>query len=248
MTTSRATKLVNPIDQRGHLVTRAMGLPIKQDSFYLGSATEFAIVYDLSLAKHISRVFTGISVRNPSPASSVILAAISDIGDTPYEFLKVGTQQYWTLDNLMYGPGITDESEARNTNYILGRLDVAQGTQATGILTYTGQPADQEFITLMGADYEFSSDSSKQSGSEYIVAIGATANVTYTNLVTAINLSQRHVKASINTGTGEVTLTANPGGTSGNTITFSESASNVTASGAVLSGGAGGVLPDIHIW
>lgn len=242
-------KHINPVDQRSIPIYRAMGLPILQKSVILGDDTNWAILYDLSASKYRTRVFQGLSIENTSQSSRVILAWVEELMDTPNQMLDVGTQQFLTLDYLAFGPGTIDDSEEKRLKYILGRLDVAQGTQATGTIDYSGsgQPADQETVTINGIIYEFSDDASKQSSSDYIVTIGASADDTWTNFVTQLNLTQRYVVGSINTGTDVVTLTAIEAGTRGDAITMATSGS-ATLSGATLGGGAGGVTPICHIW
>lgn len=250
---SRATKTISPVDQRGLPIHRSMGLPVLSE-LYLGSASQWAIIFDLSNSKHEARVFTGMSIRNPSSGSQVILAAIENLPDTPYQFMKIGIQQFWTLDNLMFGPGFTDESENPESSgygkckYILGKLDVAQGTQASMTIDYSGSgnPSDGDTITVDGYVFEFSDDQSVAPG-RYKVTLGGSADVSWQNFVTVLNLAQRSVFATINTGTDIVTLTANLGGTSGNGIAVSDSGTGATLSGSTA-GGTGGVLVTHHIW
>lgn len=241
-------KMQQAVDQRGHVITRSMGLPIAFDDIYLGLSDRWAILFDFTDAGSQARVFTGISVENPSASSVIQLAQVNALMDTPVQFLSVGVQQFFTLDFLQFGPTITDETEQRVCNYILGKLNVAQGTQASGTLSYAAaNPADGETVTINGIVYQFCDDLSTSNPSYYKVDIGASADASYTNLVNRINLTQRYVYATIDTGTDIVTLESNWGGTSGNAITLATTTS-ATPSGATLSGGTGGVLGSYHVW
>lgn len=241
-------KLQQAVDQRGHVITRSMGLPIAFDDLYLGLSSRWAILFDFTDAGSQARVFTGIAVENPSASSVIQLAQVESLMDTPAQFLSIGIQQFFCLDFLQYGPTITDETQQKKCNYILGKLNVAQGTQASGTLSYAAaNPADGETVTINGIVYEFCDDLSASDPTYYKVDIGADADASYTNLVNRINLTQRYVYATINTGTDVVTLEANWGGTSGDAITLATTTA-ATPSGAVLSGGAGGVLGKFHVW
>lgn len=241
-------KLQQAVDQRGHVITRSMGLPIAFDDLYLGLSTRWSILFDLTNDGSPNRVFTGISVENPSASSIIQLAQVQSLMDTPDQFLSIGTQQFFVLDFLQFGPIITDETTQRKCNFILGKLNVAQGTQASGTLSYGGvQPADGETVTINGIVFEFCDDLSTSNSSYYKVDIGATADLSYTNLVSAVNLSQRYAYATIDTGTNVVTFEANWGGTTGDTVTLATTTA-AALSGALLSGGAGGVLGSYHIW
>lgn len=249
------TKQSIPVDQRGHAIHRAMGLPLLERNLYLGSATYWTPVFNLNQDKYITRAFTGLAVRNPSASSGILLAAVGiDQNGVPelgseYSFLEVGVQQYFTLDRLMFGPGVVDESEEFFTRYILAKLTVAQGTNASGTIGYAAtQPSDGDSFDINGVNYEFSDDGSGTGSQDHIVDIGASADITYTNLVNKINAVQYEVRASINTGTDTVTLTATAGGTTGNSIALVDNGTGATLSGATLAGGTGGVLPSFHIW
>lgn len=247
---SREPKVIAPLDQRGIPIHRAMGMPIVVRDRYLSSASEYAILYDFSDPKYLSRVFQGLSIENTSQTSRIILAWVDDITDTPIETLDIGTQQFLTLDLMQFGPGIIDDSEEKRVRYLLAKLDVAQGTQAFGTIDYSGSgnPSDGETITIAGYDIEFSSDGSKSPSADFLVEIQATADLTWSELVSVLNAGQRDVILTINTGTDLVTVTALIGGTTGNAIAFADGSTGAVFSGANLSGGTGGVLPICHVW
>lgn len=246
---SRLPRIIGPIDQRQNPIVRAMGLPIALNQRVLSSATDFAILYDFSDEKYVTRVFQGLSVENPSPSSRIMLYAVDDLMDTPHLFFDVGVQQFFTVDWLQFGPGITDDSDDFRVRYILARLDVAQGTRASGSIVYTGvQPNDQETVNINGLIYEFSNDMSKQVSSDFKVVIGADAEESWTNFTNRLNLTQRYVTASIDTATDTITLTANIGGVEGDAITIADVDTGAVFSGATLSGSAGGVFGTFHVW
>lgn len=247
---SREPKVIAPLDQRGIPIHRAMGMPIVVRDRYLSSSSDWAILYDLSAEKYLSRVFQGLSVENTSQTSRIILAWVDNLMDTPIETLDIGTQQFLTLDLMQFGPGIIDDSEEKRVRYILGKLDVAQGTQASGTINYSvsGNPSDGEEIEIAGYTIEFSSDASKSPSADLLIPILASADLTWSALVTEFNAFQRQVRLSINTGTDLVTVTALIGGTTGNAIEIADVSTGAVFSGATLASGAGGVLPYCHIW
>jgi hypothetical protein len=246
---SRTPRIIGPIDQRQNPIVRAMGLPIALNQRVLSSATDFAVLYDFSAEKYLTRVFQGLSVENPSPASRIELYAVDNLMDTPRLFLDIGPQQFFTVDWLQFGPGVTDDSEDDRVNYILARLDLAQGTRASGTIVYTGvQPNDEETVNINGLIYEFSSDQSKNTTSDFMVVIGVDAEASWTNFTNKLNLTQRFVTASIDTATDTVTLTANIGGAEGDAITMADVDTGAVFSGATLSGSSGGVGGYYHVW
>lgn len=244
-------KIIGPVDQRGNPIHRSMGLPIVQKDIKLGNATYYVPIFDLTGDSYKTRVFGGISIENPSASSKIILASndlLLPAGMT--DFLEVGTQQFFTLDNLQFGPGIIDDTSEKRTTVIYAKLDIAQGTPASGTIDYSvsGQPSDENTIEINGIIYEFSDDESKDPNNSQIVAIGASADDTWTNLVNKVNAVDPGCRLSIDTATDIVTVTAVYGGDYGQIINLNDGGTGATLSGASLSGGSGGVLPTFHIW
>lgn len=242
-------KMKVPTDGRNNPIQRAMGFPIPLNTIYLGSATKFVDIFDLSLPKYSLRAFTGISIRNPSASSSIILAFGQDFADTPS--IIVEPQQYFTFDQLTYGASVFDDSDLVYCTKIRAKLDLAQGVFASATIGYgvSGNPTDQMTVEVNGKIYEFSADASKDPGSHVLVPIGASADLTWTSFRDEINANEQALTASIDTGTDVVTLTSNYGGSSGDGLVIVDGAS---PTGAVFSGntagGSGGVLPTFHIW
>ena len=118
-----------------------------------------------------------------------------------------------------------------------GFLSGGGQAHAKGRLDYTGQPTDADTIQVGSTVFEFDSNSSVVPG-HVAVTIGTTADNTYTDLANAIIL-QDEADAVIDTSINRVSLTAIVSGVAGNSIVFSESAANVSAtpnSGTLLGG------------
>jgi hypothetical protein len=235
-----------PKDDSGNVINRAMGTPVVEYQKYLSSATKFADIFDLTSTALANRVFCGIAIRNPSATVSILIA-IGD-NDASSACIVVPPSTFIAFDNQSFG-NIFDEVDAAKSiaKKVRARLDTLTGTLASGTIIYAGQPTNGQYLEVNGTEYEFTSDASAETG-RVAVTIGASADLTYTALVTAINNNDFNVTASINTGTDTVTITANIGGTTGNAITIADGDTGATFSGATLASGAGGVLPQIHIW
>ncbi len=102
---------------------------------------------------------------------------------------------------------------------------------ATGTITFGGLPVADETVTIGSEVYTFKA----AAAGPFEVTIGADAAATATNLVAKITASSAIVNAS--NLSGVVTVTAKIPGTVGN-YALSEAATNVTVSGAALTGGA----------
>ena len=120
---------------------------------------------------------------------------------------------------------------------------------ATGTLTFGGNPADADTVTIASQTYRFKSTMAQAND----VKLGANMAATLANLVAAVNLSGTEGveyytgTAAATTATAGVTgnvvtLTAVTAGTAGNSIIFTESSTAITISGAgTLTGGAAAV-------
>jgi hypothetical protein len=234
-----------PTDNKGNAVDRAMGLPVVCDSIYLGSATKYADIFDLS--DYPQRAFTGLHVRNPDAGLSIHIA-IGDNFETD-KCLSIPPSSNFILDEQLFG-------DTSGHVKFRAKLSGTSGTLASGTYNYdnTGaptNPADGDTVTINGTVFEFSSDMSAVVG-RVKVDIKATADLTWTELVSVVNANEQSVTLSIDTATNIVTVTSNYGGTTGNAITIVASAgltgAGVVVSAATLAGGANGVLPTFHIW
>lgn len=119
--------------------------------------------------------------------------------------------------------------------------DGGAAAQAVGTITFTGNPANNDTITLAGVVITFVTGT--PSGSQ--VKIGANQAATMTNLVTFINGGGSSgniagVCTAVKTSATVVTLTVIPPGIIGNSVTLTKSCANISgvvapAGGAALS-------------
>lgn len=125
-------------------------------------------------------------------------------------------------------------------------LHWTEAVQAIGTLTYTGQPANNDTITVGGKTYTYQTVLTNVDGN---VIIGATLADSVQNLIDAINLTgtpgteyaaamtaNTQVGAVLGVGTS-ITAYALVGGTAGNAIGSTSTSVNATWGGATLAGG-----------
>jgi hypothetical protein len=121
---------------------------------------------------------------------------------------------------------------------------------ATGTVNITGLPVAAETVTIGGQIYTWRAAVGATANE---VKIGADATASAANLAAAINLgagsgtvygSATTVNASVTASPaiGVVTLTSRLAGTVGNAITLTEASTNLTVSGATLTGGTDPVV------
>lgn len=114
------------------------------------------------------------------------------------------------------------------------------GLQASGVLTFAGNPANGETIAINGVTFTFVTGASTATN----VHIGASKDLTAVELAAVLNAS---VNASISiatyTAVGDtVTISYDTGGADGNAFTLADSsAAAVTRSAATLTGGSNAV-------
>jgi hypothetical protein len=146
-------------------------------------------------------------------------------------------------DNLLIRPenhhpwflAVTDGSAPQTTS-----------SQATGSIVFAGLPLDTETVTVGDTTYTFVAALAAAND----ILIGSDAEETRDNLLAAINgaagegtLYGTGTVANVGatgaaTGLDTIDLTSVRSGTAGNDIALSEAATNVTVSGAALTGGA----------
>lgn len=125
-------------------------------------------------------------------------------------------------------------------------LHWTEANQATGTLTFTGQPANTETVTVGGKTYTFQTVLTNVNGN---VFIGGTTAASIQNLVDAINLTgtpgtqyalsmtaNTQVGASVGVGTTMIAY-ALAGGTAGNAIASTETITLASWGSATLTGG-----------
>jgi hypothetical protein len=104
--------------------------------------------------------------------------------------------------------------------------------QASGTLTFaTGVPIANETVTIGSEVWTFKASR----GAAYQVTIGATNAITAANFVAAVNLDSTVVFASA--ASNVVTVKPYVAGVSGNSIATTETATNVSWGGALMTGG-----------
>jgi hypothetical protein len=119
---------------------------------------------------------------------------------------------------------------------------------ATGTLTFTGQPADGDTVTIGAKVYTFQAVLTNVDGN---VFIGANLAATIANLADAINLgagagvdyaaaTTLHTQVAGTAGATTLIATAKEAGTGGNAIATTETSANASWGGATLSGGDAG--------
>jgi len=137
------------------------------------------------------------------------------------------------------------ENVTQDTLYKMICSDVWKGDVASGTITFSGNPGDDDTVTVGSTTYTFKTS---VGATAYEVLIGATKEDTATNQAAAINDDQaaasgfgtatvRNPVVSASVSGAVVTVKAQYRGTPGNDIALTESAANVTVSGATLTGG-----------
>lgn len=125
------------------------------------------------------------------------------------------------------------------------------GSKASGTLTLTDQPANNETVAIGGKTYTFQTVLTDVDGN---VLIGGTTEASLDNLVNAINLgpgagttyaasTTAHPTVTAQDGAGlTVVVTANDEGTAGNAIATTDALGNGGWGGSFLTGGVDGTL------
>lgn len=117
-------------------------------------------------------------------------------------------------------------------------ITTSGSVQATGTITFSGQPTDADTITIGASTFNFV-DTVVDPDTD--VEIGADAEETLDNLLALIT-SEIATVTAVKTSTTVITLTAVATGAAGNSVVLTEAADNVGVSGAgTLTGGADGV-------
>ena len=165
--------------------------------------------------------------------------------DRGFDSIRKGNLTVLPNDNGRFNPDWTLLSKPETH---LGNFGI---TPASGSITYTGQPADQNKIKLedaSGVSHEFRFDASGTTGTKDLegvitVRIGGTADITYQALITALigaNAFQSNMTGSLSSG--KVTLRQGLNGESGNTqiVDFFEKTAQLKIAHATISDFAGG--------
>lgn len=129
--------------------------------------------------------------------------------------------------------------------------DLSTSAQATVVGTFSGQPSNDDTITIAGVQYKFKT--TIDNGQQNQIKIGSTALESYGHLTDAINWNPGNRGTAYSSPTNSngfvscavgattITLTAVQNGAAGNGLAVSESAANFTWGSSVTSGGVNGV-------
>lgn len=227
-----------PQDANNNPFNRAMGVPVCCNNKKVGSQNFFRDMIDLP----VGRVFNGIMIENPSSTARLQIAIGDDFADVTC--IDVLAQGLVTFDQQTFGAFQDESASIQLATKLRAKLSVASGALAEATLTYTGNPNNGNTFELNGVTYEFSDDASVTPG-RIKIAIEASADDTYDNVVTVINETDPNVYA---TRSGSVvTIQSQYGGTDGNAMNLTINVVN-NATETNFSGGSGGVTPIIHIW
>ncbi len=178
------------------------------------------------------------------PADALIIMPLEILGDAE-DNASLGV-----LDGAVYVPGFGSSAEQ---TFTLGAL------RATGVLTLTGQPLNNETVVMDGKTYTFQTSLTDTDGN---VLIGATASDSLDNLIAAIGLwdgagtlyaasTVIHPSIYALAGTGDIMdVTAKAPGTAGNSLATTEGLTNGSWGGGTLSGGTNGdtyiIFPNVY--
>lgn len=153
------------------------------------------------------------------------------------------------VTGLSYPLGVTD----LNPNGVAGidaatfSVKEAGGSKASGTITFAGVPTADDTVTIGARVYTFKAAVSAADE----VLIGASGAASASNLSAAINAGAgsgtaygsgtvAHADVDASVSGSVVTVTAKASGTAGNAIALLKSGTNITVSGATLTGGTAG--------
>lgn len=159
--------------------------------------------------------------------------------------------QVYTITDVLAGRGYLVGATPANPLGVRGLENVIvsdgpAGTQASGTITFAGNPTAADTVTLGTTTYTLVSALTGAND----VLIGATAADTAANLAAAINAGPgvgtvygagtvMNPDASATVATATVTAKARTAGTAGNSIALTKAGTNINVSGATLTGGTG---------
>lgn len=145
-----------------------------------------------------------------------------------------------------------DDSPRRVAPYIL--RSAAGEIAAAGSITFAGNPADGDTVTVGETTYKFKTDMAAAND----IKLGSSQSDSIATLVKVINgtgasgtdyyagTTTPNASAAASASGAEVTITAKTAGTAGNSVALAATGSVMTASGSTLEGGAlSTVLPTV---
>jgi hypothetical protein len=134
--------------------------------------------------------------------------------------------------------GTSNPLKATGTITLSQAAPTTLAARATGTVTFSGQPSDNDTVTFNGVAITFKS----AAGASPEIQIGADLATTIATMVSVLNASA-NASLAIATYTGDAThlyISHDAPGTGGNSITLAKSGTNISVSGATLSGGVAG--------
>jgi hypothetical protein len=152
---------------------------------------------------------------------------------------RKGTYSAGTISKGAFDTFVTGTGVSWLANIGADNSPLSTWYQATGAITFSGQPSAGNTITFNSIVITFVAGSPGANQ----VQIGANLNTTITNLANALNLhgdSHISVATYANVGGTQLSITHDAPGTVGNAYTLAKSGANITISGSVLTGGSDG--------
>lgn len=216
---------------------------------YLGNTPTFSLASTVTSLDHFSSDYgvkekdksTNLQVENTVTLSTDNLQfenfALWYLGEVLSEDVSAEsdlTQEVVVTLGAFYQLGSTD-ARPEGCGFVENVVATSTvGTPASGLITLTGQPAADDTVTINGTLITFKASGAV--GSQ--VNIGVSKEATAANLRTLINATPA-LLVTADAGSGAlVNITAITPGTAGNAIALAKTATNITVSGATLTGGA----------
>lgn len=164
----------------------------------------------------------GVEVEVQSSTHEV---KVDQFGETPVNELIMGR-------TVMAKVPLAETTIENLVAIMPGAVLVGNGTKATGTVTFaTAAAANNDVVTIKGQAFTFKT----APAGAYQVLPGASFGDSAANLAAKINAAGVGVTATV--AGGVVTLTCSDDGADGNAITLSKTGTNITVSGATLTGG-----------
>lgn len=216
---------------------------------FLGNAPEFNLTIENQMLDHFSST-SGIREKDKSIVLETTSTGSCVLDDIMLENLALF---FFGSTDLVVQPSASAQTESfvvvAGQSYQIGLSDdfptglrsltsvvVTAPTAASGNVTFTANPAADDTVTVNGT--VFTAKASGATGNQF--NIGADVTATALNLANVLNASvvAGVALATYSPALGVVTVTYDTGGTAGNAFTLAKSGTNITVSGATLSGGS----------
>lgn len=208
----------------------------------------------------------------PGSGTPVVASALANLGDSPADFIVApwsdatslaayttalnDVSGRWAWSRQSYGhawtcmansfSGLVTQGLSMNDRHttLIGKI---AGVQATGSITFTGQPSTTQTVSIGGTTVEFIT--SGATGLEVDIGVSETASVAallaFLQASTDPNLSKCTYSA---VGTNEILITSILDGEIGNAIALATTVTGASVSGAALAGGLNGSPHPSWLW